>query len=241
MSYHSKTNRVNFTNIHKINRYKKLDIIKRHKKLDKIRNVIRNFKKDNCVLNMTKNDLDNYYEEICKEIEYTEINYDKNNTRLSQLQSIRDIILSITTIPEKENQLSSIDIQYKTDKILLPGWILIKNNFSNKMFDFIETNRYNQHFVWKITEGKIDETGMFIEFGIDSSLLECYEIKTIHNILIAILDKENKNWYVGRINQLKLENIYPWEKNGLKLVRINILQVKEYNEYIPPASILWCV
>jgi len=236
----NRTNRVSFMNIHKINRHKKLDIINRHKQLDKIRKVIRNFKKDNCVLNMTKNDLDYYYEEICKEIEYTEINYDNKSCRLYQLQSIRDIILSLTTIPEKEFQLSSIDIQYKIDKILLPGWMLIKNNFSNKMFDFIETNRYNQHFVWKITEGKIDETGMFIEFGIDTSLLECYELKTIHNILIAIYDKDNKDWYVGRINQLKLENFYPWEGNGLKLVRINIFQGKKYNKYIPPASILWC-
>ena len=148
--------------------------------------------------------------------------------------------MSLTTIPEKEFQLSSIDIQYKNDKILLPGWMLIKNNFSNKMFDFIETNRYNQHFVWKITEGKIDKTGMFIEFGIDPLLLECYELKTIHNILIAIYDKDNNDWYIGRINQLKLENFYPWEGNGLKLVRINIFQGKKYNKYIPPASILWC-
>jgi hypothetical protein len=228
---------------YKINNNKKTRInfinksyLERLNNLDKIRNVIKSFRSNNCVINMNKNDLDKSYINISHEISYTK----DNDSRLYQLNAIRDIILTITSVPKNTVNLSNYDIIFKNDKLLLPGWILIKNNYSDRMFDFVESNRCNQHYIWKIIEGEFDESNMYIEFLINPLELECYKQGTIHNILLAIYDKDNEDWYIGRINQLKLEEIYPWEKYGNKIVRVSILLMKKYNKYIPPASILWC-
>lgn len=210
--------------------------------LDKIRSVVNKFRSPRCCLLMGKEALSKSHKIVLKEIDNSTSRVDgKDGVRLYQLRAMRDSLETLL-YPQRVVQSQNVcEIIFSRDKYLRRGWELINGVHHGRMVDFVETNRFDEHYIWEVKEGEIDMSGTMVEFLINSHALECKMIDTIHNIILAIFDKRSEDWFIGRLNKVDVQNIYPWKRDGRKVVNVPISQMGRYHRLIPEAPKLFYI
>jgi hypothetical protein len=208
--------------------------------LDKIRSVVSRFRSPRCCLMMGKETLSESHQIVLKEIDNCTSRVDgKDGLRLYQLKAMRDSLETLLYPQHVAQPQNLCEVVFTRDKYLMGGWELINGVHHGRMVDFVETNRCDEHYIWEVKEGEIDVSGTMVEFLINPHALECKMIDTIHNIILAIFDKRSEDWFIGRLNKVDVRNIYPWERDGRKVVIVPISQMGRYHRIIPEAPKLF--